>query len=299
MQRKQPSVPRTKFFQNTIAIVYDFDGTLSPQPMQEYTVLPKIGIDGETFWDRVNKEAHETGSDSMLVYMRLMLREANMREISIKREDFATLARSIEYFPGVETWFSRVNAYVKRRGAGRIKVQHYIISAGQKEILDGVSIRKHFKQIYASEYHFDHNGVADFPKVLINDTTKTQFLFRVNKGREVLNESINEHMPENQRPIPFSNIIYIGDGMSDVPSMALTKKNGGHTIAVHDPEKKSGLEQCISLMRANRVDLIAPADYRKGSKLSVQVELLLDAVIANIACDEEIFGCNIEHGLLA
>ncbi|MDQ3261112.1 MAG: haloacid dehalogenase-like hydrolase, partial [Pseudomonadota bacterium] len=225
--------------------------------------------------------------------------EANMREISIKREDFAKLARSIEYFPGVETWFSRVNAYVKRRGAGRIKVQHYIISAGQKEILDGVSIRKHFKQIYASEYHFDHNGVADFPKVLINDTTKTQFLFRVNKGREVLNESINEHMPENQRPIPFSNIIYIGDGMSDVPSMALTKKNGGHTIAVHDPEKKSGLEQCISLMRANRVDLIAPADYRKGSKLSVQVELLLDAVIANIACDEEIFGCNIEHGLLA
>lgn len=299
MRRKQPPAPTRKFFQNTIAIVYDFDGTLSPQPMQEYTVLPKIGIDGKTFWDRVNKEAHETGSDSMLVYMRLMLREANTREVSIKREDFARLARSIEYFPGVGTWFSRMNAYVKRRGAGRIKVQHYIISAGQKEILDGVSIRKHFKQIYASEYHFDHNGVADFPKVLINDTTKTQFLFRVNKGREVLNESINEHMPENQRPIPFSNIIYIGDGMSDVPSMALTKKHGGHTIAVHDPNKKSGREQCISLMRANRVDLIAPADYRKASKLSVQVELLLDAVIANIAYDEETFGCKIEHGLLA
>ena len=299
MQRKQPPVRRPKFFQNTIAMVYDFDGTLSPQPMQEYTVLPKIGIDSKTFWDRVNKEAHETGSDSMLVYMRLMLREANKREVSIKREDFAKLARSIEYFPGVETWFGRVNAYVKRRAAGGVKVQHYIISAGQKEILDGVSIRKHFKQIYASEYHFDHNGVADFPKVLINDTTKTQFLFRVNKGREVLNESINEHMPENLRPIPFSNIIYIGDGMSDVPSMALTKKNGGHTIAVHDPKKKSGREQCVSLMRANRVDLIAPADYRKGGKLAVQVELLLDAVIANIAYDEEIFGCKIDHGLYA
>ena len=165
-----------KFFQNTIAIVYDFDGTLSPQPMQEYTVLPKIGIDSKTFWSGVNEEAHKTGSDSMLVYMRLMLREANKREVSIKREDFAKLARSIEYFPGVETWFSRINTYVKRRGAGKVKVQHYIISAGQKEILDGVSIRKHFKQIYASEYHFDHNGVADFPKVLINDTTKTQFL---------------------------------------------------------------------------------------------------------------------------
>jgi 2-hydroxy-3-keto-5-methylthiopentenyl-1-phosphate phosphatase len=299
MQRKSAHLPRRKFFQNTIALVYDFDGTLSPQPMQEYTVLPKIGIDSKTFWERVNKEAHETGSDSMLVYMRLMLREANKREVSIKREDFAKLAGSIEYFPGVETWFSRINAYVKRRGAGKIKVQHYIISAGQKEILDGVSIRKHFKQIYASEYHFDHNGVADFPKVLINDTTKTQFLFRVNKGREVLNESINEHMPEHQRPIPFSNMIYIGDGMSDVPSMALTKKNGGHTIAVHDPKKEKGLEQSISLMRANRVDLIAPADYRKGSKLALQVALLLDAVIANIAYDEEIFGCKVNHGLHA
>ena len=286
-----------KFFQNTIAIVYDFDGTLSPQPMQEYTILPKIGIDSKTFWNGVNEEAHKTGSDSMLVYMRLMLREANKREVSIKREDFAKLARSIEYFPGVETWFSRTNAYVKRRGAGKVKVQHYIISAGQKEILDGVSIRKHFKQIYASEYHFDHNGVADFPKVLINDTTKTQYLFRVNKGREVLNESINEHMPENQRPIPFTNMIYIGDGMSDVPSMALTKKNGGHTIAVHDPQKKSGREQCISLMEAKRVDFIAPADYRKGSKLATQVELLLDAVIANIAYDKEKFACAAEHKL--
>ncbi len=297
MQRKSALKPQPNFFQNTIAMVYDFDGTLSPQPMQEYTVLPKIGIDSATFWEHVNKEAHETGSDSMLVYMRLMLREANKREVSIKREDFAKLARSIEYFPGVETWFNRMNAYVKKRGGGKVKVQHYIISAGQKEILDGVSIRKYFKQIYASEYHFDHNGVADFPKVLINDTTKTQFLFRVNKGREVLNESINEHMPENQRPIPFTNMIYIGDGMSDVPSMALTKKNGGNTIAVHDPQKKSGREQCIRLMEAKRVDLIAPADYRKGSKLTTQVELLLDAVIANIAYDKEKFACAVEHKL--
>ena len=114
-----------------------------------------------------------------------------------------------------------------------------------------------------------------------------------------MNESINEHMPENERPIPFANIIYIGDGMSDVPSMALTKKNGGHTIAVHDPKKKSGREQCIRLMEAKRIDLIAPADYRKGSKLAIQVELLLDAVIANIAYDKEKFACKIEHKLSA
>ena len=298
MPTKRRAAPYPTFFQNTIAIVYDFDGTLSPQPMQEYTVLPKIGVDAEAFWDKVNQEALATGSDSMLVYMRLMLREANAREISIKREDFALLAKSIEYFPGVETWFARMNRYVKKRSANKVNVQHYIISAGQKEILEGVSIRKHFKQIYASEYHFDHNGVADFPKILINDTTKTQFLFRVNKGREALNQSINEHMPEQQRPIPFSHMIYIGDGMSDVPSMALTKKNGGHTIAVHDPRKKSGKDQCISLMRAKRVDFIAPADYSKGSKLEARVALVLDSIITDIAYEKEAFDCQLEHGLM-
>ncbi|HEX7404195.1 MAG TPA: HAD family hydrolase [Usitatibacter sp.] len=277
------------FFQNTIALVYDFDGTLSPQPMQEYTVLPKIGVEPAQFWAMVNREARETESDPMLVYMRHIIEALERVKVDVKREDFAAMASAIEYFPGVATWFARMNAYVKRRSRGQVKLAHYLISAGQKEILDGVSIRKHFKRIYASEYHFNHHGVATFPKLLVTDTLKTQFLFRINKGLELVTESINEHMPEAERPIPFANIIYVGDGMTDVPSMALTKKSGGHTVAVFDAKSERQRAICMKLLEAGRADFIAEADYRKASKLSRRVALLLDAIIADVAYRREAF----------
>jgi hypothetical protein len=279
-----------RFFQDTIALVYDFDGTLSPQPMQEYTVLPKIGIEPREFWARVNRDARETESDMMLVYMRHILEELEKGRINVKRDDFAAMASRIKYFQGVPTWFPRLNQYVRRKSGGKVKIQHYLISAGQKEILDGASIRKHFKRIYASEYHFNHLGVATFPKILVTDTMKTQFLFRINKGREGIGESINEHMPESQRPIPFQNMIYVGDGMTDVPSMALTKKSGGHTVAVFQPGGK-GREVCVKLLHAGRADFIAAADYRAGSRLTARVQLLLDAIIAGIAYRREAFQC--------
>ncbi|MGZ5661844.1 MAG: HAD family hydrolase [Usitatibacter sp.] len=277
------------FFQNTIALVYDFDGTLSPQPMQEYTVLPKIGVEPAQFWAMVNREARETESDPMLVYMRHIIEALERERVDVKREDFAAMAGAIEYFPGVTAWFARMNAYVKKRSRGQVKLQHYLISAGQKEILEGVSIRRYFKRIYASEYHFNHHGVATFPKLLVTDTLKTQFLFRINKGLELVTESINEHMPEAERPIPFANMVYVGDGMTDVPSMALTKKSGGHTVAVFDPKSEKQRAICVKLLDAGRADFIAEADYRKSSKLSRRVELLLDAIIADVAYRREAF----------
>lgn len=283
------------FFQNTIALVYDFDGTLSPQPMQEYTVLPKIGIEPAEFWAMVNREARETESDPMLVYMRHILEALERVKVDVKREDFAAMARAIEYFPGVATWFTRMNAYVRKRSRGQAKLQHYLISAGQKEILDGVSIRKHFKRIYASEYHFNHHGIATFPKLLVTDTIKTQFMFRINKGIEDVTESINEHMPEAERPIPFQNIVYVGDGMTDVPSMALTKKSGGHTVAVYDPRGEKGRATCTKLLDAGRADFIAEADFRAASRLTLRVQLLLDAIVADIAYRREAFECRMEN----
>ena len=291
---RQAAVSKS-FFQNTIALVYDFDGTLSPQPMQEYTVLPKIGIAPADFWAMVNREARETESDPMLVYMRHIIEALELHRVDVKREDFAAMARQIDYFPGVTTWFGRINAYVRRRSKGKVKIQHYLISAGQREILDGVSIRKHFKRIYASEYHFNHHGVATFPKLLVTDTLKTQFLFRINKGLESVNESINEHMPEAERPIPFQNIIYVGDGMTDVPSMALTKKSGGYTVAVYNRKREHQRATCVKLLAAGRADYIAEADYRRQSKLSRRIELLLDAIIAGIAYRREAYQCILEN----
>ncbi|MDE1891119.1 MAG: haloacid dehalogenase-like hydrolase [Betaproteobacteria bacterium] len=289
--------PIPTFTHNTIAMVYDFDGTLCPQPMQEYTVLPKLGIKPEEFWRLVEHDAKETGGEKMLVYMRILLEEAHNRRVFISRDDFKKMGKDIEYFPGVKDWFPKINNYVKRKSQGTVNIQHYIISAGMKEILEGISIRKFFKQIYASEYHFNFQGIATFPKQLITDTTKTQYLFRVNKGKEELDESINEHMPEWQRPIPFQNIIYIGDGMTDVPSMALTKKNGGHTIAVYPEDDVHDQATCIKLLKANRVDFIAPADYRKDSHLSRQVALLLDKILSNMAYQQEVFTSQLHYGI--
>jgi len=289
---------RRSFFQNTIAVVYDFDGTLSPQPMQEYTVLPQLGIKAKDFWDEVGRESRETISEQMLVYMRLMLEKAELKKVHIGRDDLRSMATNIEYFPGVESWFERINDFVQQEARSHVKVEHYIVSAGLREILDGISIHHHFRRIFASEYHFDHHGVATFPKLLITDTTKTQYLFRINKGREELTETINDHMPEEQRPIPFNNMIYIGDGLTDVPSMTVTKQNGGHTIAVYRKGSSKGKNVCRDLLKAQRVDFIAPADYTADSQLESRMQALLRAVISNIEYQKELFDCRREHQLL-
>jgi 2-hydroxy-3-keto-5-methylthiopentenyl-1-phosphate phosphatase len=288
---------RRRFTHNTIAVVYDFDGTLSPQPMQEYTVLPKLGVPARRFWNEVDREIRKTKAEAMLVYMRLLLEKAELKRVHIGRSDFAAMAKSIKYFPGVESWFGRVNDFVRKESDGAVNIQHYIISSGIREILDGIAIRRHFRRIYASEYHYDHHGVAVFPKVLITDTTKTQYLFRINKGRLEQTESINEHMPEHLRPIPFSNIIYIGDGVTDVPGMAVTRLNGGNAVAVYRPGSAHDIRVCRELLAANRVNFIAPADYRPGRTLERRVRRLLRSVIAQIDYRRELFECRRGYGL--
>jgi len=283
------------FRHDTIAVLYDFDGTLTPQPMQEYTVLPQLGITGQEFWADVQREAQRTSGDAVLIYMRLLLQRTKEQQRHLSRGDLRALGRRILYFPGVSGWFGRVNAYVRRRSRGLVTVKNYVVSAGQKEILEGITIRRHFARIFASEYFFDQQGVATFPNVLINDTVKTQYIFRINKGREDIRQSINEHMPEDERPIPFRNMIYVGDGMTDVPGMTVTKKNGGHAIAVYKTGSKGSRRTCRDLLKAGRIDFYAPADFRPGQDLEGGVRLVLDMMIARTLYERELFG----RGLLA
>jgi phosphoserine phosphatase len=288
------------FTHNIIAMVYDFDGTLSPQPMQEYSVLPEIDVEPKKFWNEVSKQTEQTKAEPMLVYMRHLIEEAFRKEVDIKRNDFKRLGKEVKYFKGVETWFDRINKFVKEHGNGKVKIRHYIISAGLKEILEGVSIKKHFHKVFASEYHFDHRGIATFPKVLITDTAKTQFLFRINKGKEDILESINDHMPEQLRPIPFTNIIYIGDGLTDVPSMTVTRVGGGNSIAVYKNSgkgEKTARSICRKLLMNKRANLIAPADYAKNGLLEKSVHLILKSVIANIDYERELFNCRRKYDI--
>lgn len=289
MPNKSEKPKRRRFKQNIIAVVYDFDGTLVPKPMQEYTVLPDMGVASKAFWKKVRDETKKYQADQIVTYMRLLLDEVEAKRAHITRDSLRALAKGIEYFPGVDTWFDRINQYVKTKSKGKVKVRHYIISAGLKEILEGISIKKCFHRIYACEYFFDHHKLPKFPTVVINDTTKTQFLFRINKGREKITESINEYMPEEIRPIPFDNIVYIGDGLTDVPCMTLTKKGGGHAIAVYTPNSPKGLSVCKKLAKGNRIDFYAPADYSEGKKIEIRMKLSMDLIIAKIMFAKERF----------
>src|SRR5262245_33625457 len=276
-----------KFDKKTIALVYDFDGTLSPKPMQEYAFLPKIGADPAAFWAECNELAKRTQADPLITYMHLLYKKAQAKGVRIDRRDLVGQGRHVALFAGVEAWFDGVGEYVARHAQSHgVTLRHYLISSGLVEIIEGTSIYKRFHNVFASEYWFEAYDLP-YPKRVITDTGKTQYLFRINKGVEDVGESINQHMPEDARPIPFANMIYFGDGDTDVPSMAVMRKNGGYAVAVHPPGK--GKAKCVELFKAQRCDFFAPADYRADSELFKRTCLLLDRILADIRVREEMW----------
>jgi hypothetical protein len=278
---------KASFDKKMIALVYDFDGTLSPRPMQDYAFLPQIGEDAAAFWKESNRIARAEGADGLITYMHLLYKKAKAKGVRIDRADLVAQGKHVELFPGVEGWFDEIAGYVKLRAETHgITLRHYLVSAGLTEIIEGTRIYKRFHNVFASEYWFEAYEVP-FPKRVITDTGKTQYLFRINKGIENLGDSINQHMPEAARPIPFANMIYFGDGDTDVPSMAVMRKNGGHAVAVHPPGKAR--KKCVELFKAGRCDFFAPADYRRGSELFKRTCLLLDRMLADIRVQEEMW----------
>ena len=247
-----------------VALVYDFDGTLAPGNMQEFGFVQAIGKDPNEFWNRTYEMAVGNDASTILCYMYLMLQEAKANGISLKRDNFRKFGSMIKLYQGVEEWFSLINQYGKSIG---LNIQHYINSSGLKEMVEGTSIAKEFENIYACSFLYDTEGNAYWPAVAVDYTTKTQFLFKINKGiKEVSdNKKINEYVAKEDRPIPFERMIYFGDGETDVPSMSVVKSQGGHAIAVYgDPKKKS---TATKLINANRVDFMCMADYSEGREV--------------------------------
>jgi phosphoserine phosphatase len=266
-----------------IAILYDFDKTLSTKDMQEYSFIPNLGMSAEEFWSETGRLAERERLDRVLAYMYMMIRESKRHEQPIRREDFVKLGRDLKYFPGVETWFGRISEIGRAHGA---EVEHYIISSGIREIIEGSSVFRHFREVFACEFHYDENGVADWPKAVVNYTTKTQHLFRVNKGilDVTKDDELNRYTPEGARRVPFRNMIYIGDGLTDVPCMKLVKVNGGKSIAVYPKGDARAADRVRELLAEDRVDFILDADYRKGREL----ERTVRDVIARMAMDDRL-----------
>jgi len=258
-----------------VALVYDFDGTLSPGNMQEFGFVQAIGKDPTQFWEKVVKMATENDASGILCYMYLMLQEAKANQISLKRESFRKFGAQVELYNGVKEWFGLINEYGKNIG---LNIKHYINSSGLKEMIEGTPIAREFENIYACSFLYNVDGIAYWPAVAVDYTTKTQFLFKINKGiREVSdNKRVNEYVAKEDRPIPFERMIYFGDGETDVPSMSVVKEQGGHSIAVYGNSNKQAT--AMHLLKENRVNYACKADYSENGEINTIVRQILDEI---------------------
>lgn len=261
------------------ALIYDFDKTLSPRDMQEYSFLPGINVEPDVFWGECRDVQMEQHMDSVLAYMLMMKRHSEGTRL-LTRESLNRLGAEVEFFPGVETWFERVNAIGANCG---VHVEHYIISSGLREIIEGSRIARAFKAVFAASFAYGPDGRAEWPSTAVNYTEKTQYLFRINKGiLDVTNDrDLNGFTPEYKRRVPFANMIYVGDGLTDVPCMKMTRTRGGTSIAVH-AEGNTNLSDNMILQ--GRCDYTALADYRAGSEIESVVTQILKRIAANSEC---------------
>jgi len=263
-----------------IALMYDFDRTLSPREMQEYAFIPGLGMDADEFWAECTKTAEKYSMDPILAYMYNMIEKSEGKQI-VTHDSLRALGNGVGLYDGVSTWFGRVNDYARRRG---LAPEHYIISSGIKEIIEGTPIAGEFKEIYAASFCYNEKGVPFWPAVAVNYTSKTQFLYRINKGvlDTAENRGVNEYMPEEMRRVPFRNMIYIGDGMTDIPSMKLTKANGGHSIAVYTDDRS----EADRMLLDGRIDFAVKADYSEGSEMETTIFEVIDQIAATSAALE-------------
>lgn len=264
----------------TVAIAYDFDGTLAKGNLQENSFIPELGMTKEEFWKEVKRISEKHKMDQILAYMYLLILRAEQTGVTkTNKRSIKEHGKNVQYFDGVEDFFTKINDYAKRR---KIKLQHYVISSGIKEMIEGTSIAKYFEYIYASSFMYNQNEVVEWPAIAVNYTTKTQYLFRINKG--IMNawddSKINNYVPEEKRPIPFRNIIYIGDGETDIPAMKMVNYQGGYSIAVYHPRKRGAGRQARKFVEEKRAIYMAPADYTEGKDLYKIVTAIIDQISA-------------------
>ena len=267
--------------QNTIAIVYDYDQTLSPSCMQDEVVFPAFGINSEIFWRRCSELVRDHGYDNELAYMKVLLDQLGMDRPT--NDELKKLGTNLNFYKGLPEMFEEFRGgeglLTAEHTAHGITVEHYIISSGMKVLIDGSRLAPYVRAIFGCEFATDPEGRITFPKRVISHTQKTQFLFRINKGFLDMAQDVNDHMDPEIRPIPFPNMIYVGDGPTDVPCFTVMKKNGGQAIAVYNPDDPArvGFKKCYQLStHADRVKHIAPADYRQNTHLRMLLEQMAE-----------------------
>lgn len=256
-----------------VALVYDFDQTLSTTYMQDYVLIPELGMTPKAFWKVANQWSVDNCADQITGSMYYFMKTAKEKGIKLTKENFHYCGTLVKYYKGVETWFDRINEYGKKLG---LKVEHYIISSGYEEILYGTSICKYFKDVFGCSYAFGEDGTPVWPARVVNYSTKVQYITKINKGLGKLEDKlVNEYMEDSKRRVPFPRIIYFGDGMTDIPTMKLVKSRGGNAIAVYKP-KSDQKKTAVKLLKDDRVNFALPADYSEGTAIDTVVKTILE-----------------------
>jgi len=259
-----------------VGILYDFDSTLATSDMQNFGFIPALGMTPSEFWGKTTEFSNVTGVERTLSYLYMMTKMTKEKGIKMTKEWLNSMGENIEFFPGVLDWFQRINKIGEDNG---IKVEHYLISSGNKEIVEGCKIAKEFRVLYACEFLFDPvTKEPIWPKLAINFTQKTQYFFRISKGVYDSNDDVGVNSKTPEHRIPYSNIVYIGDGMTDIPAMIIAKNNGGKSIAVYPKGQEEKIE---TLYHDGRVNYACPADYREGKELEKVIKLIIQGVAIN------------------
>lgn len=263
-----------------VALIYDFDGTLSPGNMQEFGFIQAVGKTPQEFWTMSDGLAAGQDASNVLSYMKMMKDEAGKHSIPLRKENLRKFGKDIELFEGVKEWFSLVNEYGKSKG---VRIEHYINSSGLKEIIEGSPIASEFKYIFACSYIYNEEGEAVWPGIAVDYTAKTQFLFKISKGIFSAhdNKKVNESVAEDKKRIPYPQMIYFGDGETDIPSMKIVTMFGGHSIAVYDPSNEKKKAFAEKLKKQKRVSFTAPADYRTNGRTFKVVCAIIDKIKAD------------------
>ena len=275
-----------------LAICYDFDKTLSPDDMQAQGYIQSVNYDVKKFWLESNELAEENKMDQNLAYMYKMMVEAEGNFV-FNRKKLEEYGSKVKLFPGVETWFDRINEYGKSKG---VIVEHYIISSGLKEMIEGTQIAKNgaFEKIYASSFYFNEKGVAKWPAQVVNYTNKTQFLFRIEKGvLDVNDPCVNDYFAPEDIRVPFRNMVYIGDSDTDIPCMKLVNTYGGHSIGVYNPDTIDK-KKVYKMMNDNRIKYFVPADYSEGTELDLLIKSIIDRTAYNEKLENYHYECKNE-----
>lgn len=263
-----------------VVFSYDFDGTLAPGYMQNHAFIPdELGMDRREFWEEVNALAKAQRGDQILAYMHVMLAKAREKGLELNLESWRKRGATLPLFPGVEDWFERQNA---RAAALDLDLRHFIISSGNRELIEGSPIAKHFERIYASAFMFDARQDAIGIALAVNYTSKTQYLFRINKWtlEEWDNVAVNRAQARDERTVPFDRIVFFGDGFTDVPVMRTVTDQGGYAVAVYTPGDHVSEAAAVDLRREGRAKLAGPADYSEGSVLDRLAETMLAEISA-------------------